>query len=131
MPKTKALNMQLPISREDLDYILQYVTPERRVEVLRAEADRVSGAKWDQLTAALSDQDKSALLLGPMFVGGDSSDITMFVEDIWDKPVTPDNLRECIEAFKKWYEAVAPDEYHPPRPTFSLWGEEGFRDHTL
>lgn len=34
--------VKLPVSKEELSHIIKYVTPERRAEVLLAEADRIS-----------------------------------------------------------------------------------------
>lgn len=123
----KSQLMKLPCTREQLDYIQKYVTPERRLEVLIAEADRVSGAKWRALTVGLSEKNEQALLVCPVFIGGDSSDITVFVEDVWNQPVTDENYKEVAQAFRAWYEQHAPDEYHDPEPTWTL-REMGYGD---
>lgn len=120
-------SMKMPCTREELAYIQRNITPERRVEILLAEADRVSGNKWQRLTIDLSDKNEQALLVAPIFIGGDSTDITVFVEDVWAKPVTDENYREVAQAFKAWYAQNSPDEYHDPEPTLSL-REMGYGD---
>lgn len=125
--KRKKLLMSWPGTESELEYVQKYVTPERRLEVLIAEADRVSGARWRALTVSLNEKNEQALLVCPMFIGGDSSDITVFVEDVWNQPVTDENYREVAQAFRAWYAQHAPDEYHAPEPTWTL-REMGYGD---
>lgn len=77
-------------------------------------------ARWEALTSELSDRNEQALLLCPMFIGGDSIDITTFVVDVWQQPVTDANYREAAQAFRHWYAETSPDEYHDPQPTQTL-----------
>lgn len=80
---------------------------------------------YDELTTGLSEQNNQALFVGPMFVGGDSMDMEEFIEEVWQKPVTDENLLEVVKAFKAWYREVAPGEYHPPRKTLSMMLNDG------
>lgn len=75
---------------------------------------------YDELTIGLSKKNSEALMVAPMFIGGDSTDIITFVEDVYQKPVTDANYRQVAQEFKAWYATVAPDEYHEPTPTPSL-----------
>lgn len=75
---------------------------------------------YNELTVGLSPKNSQALLLVPVFVGGDSTDIETFIEDVYQKPVTDANYRDVAQEFKVWYASVAPDEYHEPTPTPSL-----------
>lgn len=75
---------------------------------------------YDELTIGLSEKNSEALLLCPMFVGGDSTDITTFIENVYQKPVTDKNYKEVAQEFKAWYAEVAPSEYHEPTPTISM-----------
>jgi len=107
------------LSADEHAYVTATLTTEQRRHVLLAAADRASGKRWRELTAALSEQEDSALANWPVFVGGDSVDMDCFILDVWRRPVTSDNLRQTVEAFNAWYKIVAPDEYHEPeRPQF-------------
>lgn len=75
---------------------------------------------YEELTSGLSEDNAQALFIGPMFVGGDSIDMETFIEEVWEKPVTDDNLAEVVKAFKKWYREVAPEEYHSPQQTWGM-----------
>ena len=100
-------------------YVTATLDTEQRRAVLLAAADRQSGKQWNELTAALSEREDSALSTWPAFVGGDSVDMECFILDVWRRPVTPENLRQTVEAFNAWYKIVAPNEYHDPeRPEF-------------
>jgi len=71
---------------------------------------------FDELTTELSEQNCRALLLCPMYIGGDSTDIITFVENVYSQPVTDSNFKQVAQEFRQWYKQVAPDEYHDPAP---------------
>jgi hypothetical protein len=75
---------------------------------------------YDELTTGLSKKNSDALMIAPMFIGGDSTDIIAFIEDVYQKQVTDANYRQVAQEFKAWYAINAPDEYHEPTPTPSL-----------
>lgn len=115
-------HLKVPFTDGELKFVLEYVTPERRRELLIAEAHRISGKRLEELLSGLSERNASALMVGPMFVGGDSSDMETFITDVWGQPVTDANLREVIVAFQEWYKETNPREYHAPEPpAFLRW----------
>lgn len=75
---------------------------------------------YQELTTDLSDKNSQALLICPVYIGGDSVDMETFIEDVWRQPVTDSNYRQVAQAFRTWFAEVAPTEYHPPLPTVSL-----------
>lgn len=75
---------------------------------------------YTELTIGLSEKNSQALLICPMFIGGDSTDIETFIEDVYQQPVTDANYKEVAALFREWYKQAAPDEYHEPLPTQSL-----------
>lgn len=105
------------VSDEERKYIKDTLSPALRKSALLDLADRLSGKRWQELTAGLSEKNAQSLLLCPMFINGDSSDIDTFVCDFWRRPVTDENYLAVAQAFKEWYKEHAPDEYHDPRPT--------------
>jgi hypothetical protein len=119
MPGNGTKLLRSGLSAAEYDYVMAALTPTQRARALLAAADRASGKRWRELTAALSEQEDSALANWPVFVGGDSVDMERFIMDVWERPVTPENLRQTVEAFNSWYKIVCPDEYHEPeRPEF-------------
>jgi len=119
MPGNGTKLLRSGLSAAEYEYVMDTLTPDKRRTVLLAAADRESGKRWQELTAALSEKEDSALSTWPVFVGGDSVDMDRFILDVWERPVTPANLRQTVEAFNAWYKIVAPDEYHEPeRPQF-------------
>lgn len=119
MPGSGTKLLRSGLSVDEHAYITATLSTEQRRRVLLDAADRLSGKRWQELTAALSEDEDSALSTWPVFVGGDSVDMDVFITDVWQRPVTPDNLRATVEAFNAWYKIVAPDEYHEPeRPEF-------------
>lgn len=69
---------------------------------------------YEELTKDLSEQNQSTLAIGPIFVGGDTTDMETFIEAVWKQPVTDDNIRQIVAEFKRWYAEIAPGEYHSP-----------------
>lgn len=119
MPGNGTKLIRAGLSDDEHAYVTDALTTEQRRAALLAAADRESGKRWRELTAALSEKEDSALSTWPVFVGGDSVDMDCFIVDVWRRPVTPDTLRATVEAFNAWYKIVAPDEYHEPeRPEF-------------
>ena len=98
----------------DRELVLAQLTQAERAAVLLKAAQDRSGQTFKSLTASLSDANKSALVFGPAFVGGDTFDMDKFVESIGIN-ITDDNIRQVVKLFMAWYALVAPDEYHEPR----------------
>ena len=103
----------------DRALVLAQLTQKQRAAVLLKAAQDRSGATFKQLTAGLSDENLSALLLGPAFVNADTSDMDYFLESLGIN-VTDDNIRQVVDLFKAWYKIVASDEYHEPRKLESM-----------
>lgn len=120
MPGSGTKLLRSGLSVDEHAYITATLSTEQRRRVLLDAADRLSGKRWQELTAALSEDEDSALSTWPVFVGGDSVDMDVFITDVWQRPVTPDNLRATVEAFNAWYKIVAPDEYHEPKRPDSI-----------
>lgn len=72
---------------------------------------------YEKLTVGMSELNSQAFILCPMYVGGDSTDIERFVEEVYQKPVTDDNHKEVAQEFRQWFRENYPDEYHPPPAT--------------
>ncbi len=117
---TKPKMMKLPMSDEQLQYVLDNVEPADRVKALVDAADIASGKRYQDLTASLSPKNEQAITFAPMFIGGDSMDIDCFITDVWNRPVTDDNYKAVMQLFRAWYKLIAPDEYHDPMPTLTL-----------
>lgn len=77
---------------------------------------------YDELTATMSERNRVAFTLAPGYIGGDSTDIEAFVEEVYQKPVTDENMREVAQLFRRWYKEQAPDEYHDPPSEFARPG---------
>lgn len=71
---------------------------------------------WERLTAQLTEEEQTALLLYPGYCGGDSSDMETFVTTAYQTPLTSADLPTLLAAFRTWYKEVAPDEFHAPVP---------------
>jgi len=106
--------INVSLSGADRALVLAQLTQAQRAAVLLRAAQDRSGATFKQLTAGLSDANREALVVGPMFVGGDTSDMDYFLESLGIN-VTDDNIRQVVDLFKAWYKIVASDEYHEPR----------------
>jgi len=103
----------------DRALVLAQLTQKQRAAVLLKAAQDRSGQTFNRLTAGLSDANREALVVGPMFVGGDTFDMDVFVESLGIQ-VTDDNIVPVVDLFKAWYKIVAPDEYHEPRRMESM-----------
>jgi len=115
MPGKGTQMIRSALSDAEWAYVNATLTAAQRRLALLDWADRLSGKRWRQLTAGLSENNASALNMWPMFVGGDTSDMDTFITDVWGRPVTNDNLRDVFVAFNEWYATIAPNEYHEPK----------------
>ena len=111
---TKTQIIKIRCTDEQHQYILNSLTMDNRAKVLLDEADRVTGEAVQRRLSSLTDKNAGALMMWPVFCGGDSSDMETFITDVWPGDITNDNLRDIFEAFRQWYKAVAPDEYRDP-----------------
>lgn len=55
-----------------------------------------------------------AFIVAPVFINADSEDLTVFLEEVYRHPVTPDNYQRVAQLFRLWYATIAPEEYHEP-----------------
>lgn len=111
----KSTHIRISLTDGEREYVNKYVPPSARRRALLEEADRASGKRYRELTDGLPKDMAQALTIGPMFVGGDSTDMEVFLCDVWKRPVTEESFQQVREAFETWYSWVAPEEYHPPR----------------
>ena len=48
------------------------------------------------------------------FSSASGNDLTVFLEEVYRHPVTPDNYPRVAQLFRLWYATVAPNEYREP-----------------
>ncbi len=90
-----------PIVRKDIN-----------MKDLAAEMDK----KWKELTKELSKENESMLILAPSHIGADSTDMEVFVTDIYNRPVSDKNYKNVASLFRQWFEATSPEQYQEPDP---------------
>lgn len=76
----------------------------------------------DSLLSQLTDKERQAILIWPVFVGGDSTDMETWLAEVYNgQPLQSDRLKFAMRQFNAWYAEEKPGEYHDPIPPWDMF----------
>lgn len=105
------LNTKIPVNRATLEYIMRYVTPERRAEVLIAEADRVSAGSALRRFLDQAGIDRHLVFSAIHLCGATSHNFMEFLDEE-RQPVN--GLKDLLISFSAWFLERHPDRAKDP-----------------
>lgn len=129
MPRKPTITIRLPLSNEELQFVLEHTTTEERCKALLTLAATNAGGtmqelatqrlmqekfykRYDELTTGLSKENQQLFTLGlPMTCNADSVDVENYIVNEYKQPVDDNNFIEVGYMFKAWYKEKYPTEY--------------------